>query len=228
MLTYAQFAERLARGPLKNTSAVDETNLGEICPDYAATVLNLTNQGLVDLTTRLPLIKRLVDLTFVADQFVYNMAVASAYLDTTGLDTFVDAEFVKILDVYDSDGKRYQPNSGGHITTPLFNTVRFSAAYRDDDGAFYIGPTVRLQYQALHTPITVSDNIDLPPNLVAALQQFVASQYITDMGGKDHSRRGDELFALYLRSVTEDVIGNVSGTSEVEGQYDRFVDGGWV
>ena len=78
MLTYIQFAERLARGQLKNTAAVENTNLGEICPDYVDTVLSLTNQGLVDISTRLPLIKRLVDLTFVAGQNVYALAVAGS------------------------------------------------------------------------------------------------------------------------------------------------------
>jgi len=229
MLTYIQFAERLARGQLKNTSAVDETNLGEICPDYTATILNLTNQGLLDITTRLPLIKKLVDLTFVTDQYVYPLVVAGAYLDTTtnDLDAFVDETFVKVLDVYDADGTRYQPNTGGHITTPTYNSLRFSADYRDSTKSVYIGPKVRIQYQAKHLEIDDSENIDLPPNMIAALQLFVASQYISDMGSKEHVQRGDGYYALYLRQVGEDVINNTSGTSEVE-EHDRFTDNGFV
>ena len=225
MITYTQFMEKLARGQLKNTSAVDQSNLGEICPDYHDTILSLTNQGLIDITTRMVLIRKLVDLTFVTDQFVYPLTNGAAYLDTTGLDTFVDDAFVKVLNVYDADGKRYQPNTGGHIISPIYNSLRFTAAYMDTDTG--IGPTVRIQYQSKHLGITESDSIDLPPNLIYALQLFVASQYISDMGGKEHSIRGDNYYAAYLRHVTEDVILNTSGTSETE-EDSRFFDSGFV
>jgi hypothetical protein len=227
MITYANFAERLARGQLKNTAAVEDTNLGEICPDYTDTILNLTNQGLVDITTRLPLLRRLVDLTFVTDQFAYPLTDASlaTYLDDSETDTFVEASFVKVLDVYDADGKRYQPNSGGHIITPIYDTLRFTSAMMDSDTG--IGPKVRIQYQAKHLEITDVDSIDLPPNMIAALQLFVASQFISDMGGKEHTIRGDGYLALYMRHVAEDEVRNTSGTSEVE-MDTRFADNGFV
>ena len=237
-IAYSLFAERLARGQLKNTAAVEETNLGEICPDYAATILSLTNQGLVDISTRLPLIRKLIDLTFVTDQFVYPLNDASAlYLDDSLTETFVEEAFVKVLDIYDSTGdlylpsagKRYEPNTNGHITTPTFDSIRFSAAYIDPDNSAYIGPKIRIQYQAKHLEITADDDIiSLPPNLVAALQLYVAAQYISDMGGKEQIARGDGYMALYLRHVGEDVLLNTSGTSEVENQTDRFTDSGWV
>ncbi len=228
MVTYTQFVERLTRSQLKNTPAADNTNLGELCPDYAATILNLTNRGLVDITSRQPLIKKLVDLTFVDDQFSYPMVVAGDYLDTTGLDAFVDDAFVKVLDVYDADGRRYQPNSGGHITTPVYNVVRFTAAMMDETTG--IGPKVRLQYQAKHLEIGTDDEANeilIPPNMIEALQLYVASMYISDMGGKDNIARGDGYFALYLRHVAEDIEFNTSGTSEVE-EDPRFLDAGFV
>lgn len=229
MITYAQFMEQLARGQLKNTSAVEQTNLGEICPDYQATVLTLTNQGLVDITTRLPLIRKLIDLTFVADQSEYPLDDGSAaYLDDSLTEAFIEEAFVKLLDVYDSDGRRYQPNTGGHITSPKFNSVRFSDAYMDADDTSYIGPKVRLQYQAKHLTIVGDDDeITLPPNLVTALQLYVASQYLIDMGGKEVMARGDGYYALFLRYVVEDVVSNISGTSEVE-EDPRFLDAGFV
>ncbi len=234
MVTYVDFMERLARGQLKNTAAVEKTNLGEICPDYHDTILNLTNQGLVDITTRLVLVRRLVDLTFVTDQFLYPLVVAASYLDTTGLSTFVDEAFVKVLEVYkvdrelniyNTDGRLYQPNTGGHIITPVYNSLRFTEAIMDPDTG--IGPKIRIQYQAKHDVITVGDDIDLPPNLIMALQLFVASQYISDIGGKENEKRGDNYYALYLRHVTEDEIRNTSGTSEVE-EDARFFNSGFV
>ena len=85
MITFAQFSERLARGQLKNTAAVDDTNLGEICPEYEDTILSLTNQGLVDLSTRFPLITKQVDLTFVEGQHVYQLVQSNVgiFLDST-------------------------------------------------------------------------------------------------------------------------------------------------
>ena len=41
MISFAQFSGRLAKAQLKNMSAVDDINLGEIRPDYEATVLSL-------------------------------------------------------------------------------------------------------------------------------------------------------------------------------------------
>lgn len=234
MTTYTEFAEKLARGQLKNTSAVEQTNLGEICPDYSDTIRNLTNQGLVDITTRLPLIRKLVDLTFVDGQALYPLdsAALNTYLDDTDSDVaaFIEDAFVKILDVYDANGVRYQPNTGGHITTPVYNSVRFSAAYMDSNDFTYIGPKIRIQYQAKHVEILVGDignEINLPPNMIAALQLYVAAAYIADMGGKENVKRGDGYFALYLRHVTEDQIRNTSGTSEVE-EDSRFYDNGFV
>lgn len=230
-ITYIQFAEKLARGKLKNTSAVEESNLGEICPDYTPTILSLTNQGLLDITTRLPLIRKLVDLTFVDGQALYplNNDGLSTYLDDTANDigAFIEDSFVKLLDVYNDEGRRYQPNSGGHITTPVYNSVRFSAAYMDPSDSTYIGPKVRLQYQAKHLEILENGTIDLPPNMIEALQLFVASQYIGDMGGKEHVIKGDGYFAMYLRHVDEDVMLNTTGTSETE-EDPRFADNGFV
>lgn len=232
MVTFTNFMERLARGQLKNTSAVEDTNLGEICPNYTATILNLTNQGLVEISTKLPIIRKLVDLTFVADQALYVLDAdgLNTYLDDTDSDVaaFIEDTFVKILDVYDADGKRYQTNTGGHITTPFYNSVRFSAAYMDADDATYIGPKVRIQYQAKHLEIVNDDDvISLPPNLIMALQLFVAANYLGDMGGKEHVIRGDGYMALFLRHLSEDEFRNVSGTSEVE-EDDRFTSKGFV
>lgn len=224
MVTFIKFMERLARGELKNTSAVEETNLGEICPDYHGTILSLTNQGLVEISTRLPLIRKLVDLTFVDEQSTYGILASnlSSFLDDTDTDPFIDDAFVKILDIFDEDGVRYQTNTGGHIISPTFNTLRFTTSIMED-----IGPKIRLQYQAKYVEIDEDGNIDLPPNLVTALQLFVASHYISDMGSKEHIERGDGYFALFLRHVSEDEIRNTSGTSEIEEDM-RFWDNGFV
>jgi len=227
MVTYVQFAERLARGQLKNQSAVEDTNLGEICPDYAASILNLTNQGLVEISTRLPVVRKLVDLTFVDGQYLYPLVIGAlaTYLDHSETEPFLDDSFVKVLDIYAADGTRHQPNTGGHIITPVYDTLRFTAAIMDETTG--IGPKVRVQYQAKYVTILEDGEINLPPNLITALQLWVAGRYFSDMGGKEHALVGDNYYAMFLRQVTEDEVRNTSGTSEVEADT-RFYDSGFV
>tara|TARA_R110000823_G_scaffold12076_16_gene40592 strand:- start:173 stop:844 length:672 start_codon:yes stop_codon:yes gene_type:complete len=223
MITFAQFSERLARGQLKNTSAVDDTNLGEICPEYEDTILSLTNQGLVDLSTRFPLITKQIDLTFVPGQHVYQLDSnnVGVFLDEAYTDTFDDT-FVRVLDIWDTNGSRHPHDTNGHIMTPVYNSLRFSTDKMDE-----LGEKVRIRYQARHAGIDADANIDIPPNLETALQLFVASLYISHMNGPDHSAKGDSYFAAYLRHIGEDEQRNTSSVSEID-QDTRFTDRGFV
>ena len=223
MITFEKFSQRLAHGQLKNTSAVDDTYKDEIDSAYLPTVLDLTNQGLVDLSTRFPLITRQVDLVFQPDQHVYklNSANVGSFLIDTDTDPFED-NFVKILDIFDEDGCRYTHDTNGHIMTPTYDTLRFSKSIMED-----LGDKVRVRYQAKHPTIGLEDNIDIPPNLVTGLQLFVASLYISHMNGPDHTIKGDSYFAAYLRHIGEDETRNTSSTSEVNLDT-RFCDRGFI
>tara|TARA_B110000211_G_C13982263_1_gene509985 strand:- start:204 stop:875 length:672 start_codon:yes stop_codon:yes gene_type:complete len=223
MITFAQFSERLARGQLKNTAAVDDTNLGEICPEYEDTILSLTNQGLVDLSTRFPLITKQIDLTFVDSQYVYQLVQSNVgvFLDDAYTDVFED-NFVRVLDIWDADGKRHPHDTNGHIMTPVYNSLRFSASKMEE-----LGEKVRIRYQSKHAGIDADANIDIPPNLETALQLFVASLYISHMNGPDHSAKGDSYFAAYLRHIGEDEQRNTSSVSEIQ-EDTRFNDRGFV
>ena len=223
MITFAQFSERLARGQLKNTSAVEDTNLGEISPEYEDTILSLTNQGLVDLSTRFPLITKQIDLTFIPGQHVYQLDSnnVNVFLDETYTDLFED-NFVRVLDIWDTNGTRHPHDTNGHIMTPVYNSLRFSTDKMDE-----LGEKVRIRYQAKHAGIDADANIDIPPNLETALQLFVASLYISHMNGPDHSAKGDSYFAAYLRHIGEDEQRNTSSVSEID-QDSRFTDRGFV
>lgn len=232
MITFDSFSQRLAFGQLKNTAAVDEQTPGVIRPEYDETVLALTNQGLTDLSTRFPIIKGLVDLTFVANQNIYPLTEANASivpLTDSDDDAFLDDEFVKILDLFDANGDRHTVNTNGHIMTPSFNTLRFTDAKITEftDIAFPDPARVRIRYQKKHPTITSIGTINLPPNLETALQLFVASLYISHMGGPDHSAKGDSYYAAYLRHIGEDEMKDLSSTSEVE-EGDKFTDRGCV
>ena len=105
MISFAQFTERLARAQLKNMSAVDDTNLGEIRPDYEATVLSLTNEALTTLSTKFPLFKLQVDLTLDPAKQEYSFDTDTSLLTMVESSQTYDSErFIKILNVYNSDG----------------------------------------------------------------------------------------------------------------------------
>lgn len=225
MITFEKLTQRLARGQLKNTAAVDDSNRGFICPEYEDTILELANQGLVDLSTRFPLITRQIDLIFADGVYVYPMVASDVdgyHLDDSLTGEPFSDDFLKIIDIIDGNGDIHAYDTNGHIMTPTFNSLRFTAAKMEE-----LGEKVRIRYQVKHPEITAADNINIPPNLETALQLFVASLYISHMNGQEHSQKGDSYFAAYLRHIGEDETKNTSSTSEVELDT-RLTDRGFV
>lgn len=222
MLTFENFTKRLATGQLKNTSATLDSEVGVINPEYIETLLELTNQGLEDISMRMPILFGYVDLTFVEGQNIYAMAEDAAYLTDTDVGEFKHDHFVKVLEIQHDKGKAKTPKTDGHIQSPSYDTLRFS-----NDTMKAIGPKVRIKYQKKHPIIDVSGSIVVPPNLYTALQLFVASLYISHMGSPEHTAKGDAYYATYLRHLNQDELNNTSQTSEVL-EDTRFEDRGFV
>lgn len=224
MISFVQLCERLARGQLKNTAAVDDTNLGEIVPTYIGTILSLTNQGLVDLSTRFPLITKQVDLVFQPDVYMYPMieAAVGTYLDISQTEAFLEEDFIKVLNIWDEKGVDQPIDTNGHIMTPTYNSLRFTKSKMTE-----LGEKCRIRYQAKHPEIFENDGIEIPPNLENALQLFVSSMYLSHMNGPEQSVKGDAYYAAYLRAVGEDEARNMSSTSEIH-EDTRFQDRGFV
>lgn len=231
MIMFEVFSQRLANGQLKNTSAVDESNLGVICPEYENTVLSLTNQGLIDLSNRFPLFKGQVDLTFVSGQNIYPLVEANVgvFLTDSAEEPFTDDGFIRVLDVFDAQGDRHTINTNGHLMMPSYNTLRVTEAKITEftDTAFPDPARIRIRYQKKHEEVTVNSEIHLPPNLEIALQLYVAALYISHMGGPEHSAKGDSYYAAYLRHIGENESKDLSSTSEVE-ESNKFQERGFV
>jgi hypothetical protein len=227
-MNFKEFRKKLAHGQLKNTSAVDDAQKGDIDPQYYDTIRSLTNEGLIDISTRKPIIHKLVDLTFEDGRNVYPMVDGSSYLDDTGLDSFAGDQLVKILEIQDSAGFPHTPDSDGHILTPSYNSLRFTSVMMAE-----LGEKVRIRYQALHPEIPDDPelwddfDIQIPPSLLSALQLYVAGLYISHMNGQEHSAKGDSYYGAYLREMGEDTLNNNSSTSEVH-EDTRFADRGFV
>lgn len=222
MLTFKDFTKRLARAQLKNTSAVADQQDGEIHPDSEAQILELVNEGLEDLTMRMPILKNLITLNLDQSKNVYLMDESETAIDGTFLLPFNNNQFVGVLQITDSDGRDYQPKTSGQIMCPSHKTLRFS-----DEMLMKLGTSVTVEYQMKHPPIGEDDNIEIPPNLYNALQLFVASLYYSHMGSPEHTKKGDAYFATYLRHLNTDQTDNISQTSEVL-EDTRFEDRGFV
>ena len=223
MISFAQFCGKLARAELKNMSAVDDTNLGEIRPDYTETVLSLTNQALTTISTKFPLFKLQVDLALDVAKQQYSFDTDELLLTPVEFGEVYDPErFIKILNVYNADGDDVLTDVNGHVTVPAYNKIRFTTAKLIE-----LEPTVRIRYQARHPEIAEADGIEIPPNLETALQLLVASLYIGQMNGPEHTAKGDGYYAAYLRHIGEDQMQNNSSTSEIETD-NRFSSRGFV
>lgn len=227
-MTFDELCKKLAHGQLKNTSAVSDAQAGSIDPQYQETIRSLANQGLKEISTKKPVITRLVDLTFEEGRNTYPLMDGASYLDDTGLDTFSADELVQVREIQDEQGFPHTPDSDGHILTPSYNTLRFTSVMMSE-----LGEKVRIRYQALHPEIPEDNTqwatfqISIPPGLHTALQLYVASLYISHMNGPEHSTKGDAYFGAYLREMGEDTLNNNSSTSEVH-EDTRFVDRGFV
>lgn len=222
-MLFTDFTTKLALGQLKNTAAVDDQDLGELNPGHEDQILELTNQGLTDISTRLKLFENTYALSFVPGQNTYP-------LNETFNPVFTD--FVRLLsvhgvykgmDVIPENEKSFIPKTNSQITMPSPHSVRFTDKFMNE-----YGPAVDLKFQTCHPQINVSDAMELPYHLYEALALYVSGLYLSHMGGEEHTAKGDSYYGLYLRMMGEDVQENKSQTSEVVDEDSRFQDRGFV
>lgn len=222
-MLFSDFTLKLARGQLKNTAVVDDQDLGEINPGHEDQLLELTNQGLIDISTRMKLFETTYALTFVPSQNIY---VLDSNLDASFTDyvRLLSVHGVhKDLDVIPENEKTFIPKSNSQITMPSPFSVRFSDKFMED-----YAPAVDLKFQTKHPAIALDGTMQLPHHLYEALVLYVAGLYLSHMGGEEHTAKGDSYYGLYLRMMGEDVIENKSQTSEVLDEDTRFQDRGFV
>lgn len=222
-MLFTDFTLKLARGQLKNTAIVDDQDLGEINPGHEDQLLELTNQGLIDISTRMKLFESTYALTFITDQNIYT-------LDTNL--NIVFADYIRLLSVHavykdleviPENEKTFIPKSNSQITMPSPFSVRFTDKFMTN-----YAPAVDLKFQTKHPIITYSDTMQLPHHLYEALALYVSGLYLSHMGSEEHTAKGDSYYGLYLQMMGNDIIENKSQTSEVLDEDTRFSDRGFV
>lgn len=214
-LSFEDFLTKLARGQLKNTAATDDQQDGIIAPKYEEQLLELTNQGLTDITTKKKLFENFATLSFVDGQNLYVLPT----------DAGEDYEnMVRVLEVATADGRKHTPKSNANILMPSPESLRFSTQFMKTypDG-------VEVRFQISHPEVeSVTGEINLPKHLFEALVLYVAGLYLSHMGGEENTAKGDSYYGLYLRMLNDDTIDNASGTSELVDEDTRFQDRGFV
>lgn len=222
-MLFTDFTRKLALGQLKNTAVVDDQDAGEINPGHEDQLLELTNQGLADISTRMKLFEDIFALSFVQGQNIYPL---TATFDLA----FTD--YVRLLSVHavpatlepiPENERIFIPKSNAQITMPSPFTVRFTDKFMLD-----YGPAVDLKFQTKHPKIELDDEMQLPIHLYEALALYVSGLYLSHMGGQEHTAKGDSYYGLYLKMMGEDIIENKSQTSEVVDEDVRFHDRGFV
>lgn len=222
-MLFTDFTLKLARGQLKNTGAVDDQDLGEINPGHINQLLELTNQGLIDISTRMKLFEATYALTFVSGQNIYllNSTLDAIFADYVRMLSIQAVP--KNLEVIPDNEQTFVPKTGSLITMPSPFSIRFSNQFMED-----YAPAVDLKFQVKHPVIDINSTMQLPHHLYEALALYVSGLYLSHMGGAEHTAKGDSYYGLYLRMMGEDIIENKSQTSEVLDEDTRFYDRGFV
>lgn len=222
-MLFTDFTMKLARGQLKNTAVVDDQDLGEINPGHEEQLLELTNQGLIDISTRMKLFESTYALSFVLGQNIYvlNSTLDASFTDYVRLLSVHGVH--KDLETIPENEKIFIPKTNSQITMPSPFSVRFTDKFMED-----YAPAVDLKFQTKHPEITISDSMILPHHLYEALALYVSGLYLSHMGGELHTAKGDSYYGLYLKMMGEDIIENKSMTSELVDEDTRFQDRGFV
>lgn len=222
-MLFTDFVTKLAHGQLKNTAVVDDQDFGEINPGHEDQLLELTNQGLTDISTRMKLFESTFALSFVPGQNIYPLTPVFdvAFQDYVRLLSIHGVH--KDLDIIPENEKTFIPKTNSQITMPSPYSVRFTDKFMED-----YTPAVDLKFQTKHPTILVTGTMELPHHLYEALALYVSGLYLSHMGGEEHTAKGDSYYGLYLKMMGDDVIENKSQTSELVDEDTRFQDRGFV
>lgn len=222
-MLFRDFTLKLTYGQLKNTAIVDDQDLGEINPGHEDQLLNLTNQGLIDISTRMKLFEATYALTFITDQNIYTLDRNLNIVFTDYIRLLSVHAVYKDLEILPENEKTFIPKSNSQITMPSPFSVRFTDKFMAN-----YAPAVDLKFQTKHATITYGDTMYLPHHLYEALALYVSGLYLSHMGGEENTAKGDSYYGLYLKMMGDDVIENKSQTSEVLDEDVRFSDRGFI
>lgn len=218
-----EFTNRLAYGPLRNTSYVDDSDKSLIKPEHRNAVVFNLNQGLTNLFSRLVLrekellIQRVDPVTYyyLRKEFALSNDDSTAplkYIDDSATGDY-EEDLIKILSVYDDEGKEVPLNDETQslsVFTPEFDCLQITAVHKNT--------TFSVVYQAKHDVIIGTDPCDqihIPPYLEEALILYVAGKMVLNFNDDANQAKGQNFLMQYESALNETRMLNLGPTSEV-------------
>ena len=196
-----EILDSLAGSELANLNCVVD---GVVLEAKIPAIVTAINIGLVKLHTRFQLKKRLLSISVVSTQLVYNLVSANAVsVDVGGYildadDPFTD-DLIKILTITDSEGAdvRFDGFNGVMLLSP--KSFRFAEAPEDD--------TYIIEYVARPAKVVyVNDTdieVDLPDAYLPPLLAYIASRFYSPVGIALDSNRSSLDVSYLQRYETE-------------------------
>lgn len=196
-----EILDSLAGSELANLNCVVD---GVVLEAKIPAIVTAINIGLVKLYTRFQLKKRLLSISVVSTQLVYNLVSANAVsVDVGGYildadDPFTD-DLIKILTITDSEGAdvRFDGFNGVMLLSP--KSFRFAEAPEDD--------TYIIEYVARPAKVVyVNDTdieVDLPDAYLPPLLAYIASRFYSPVGIALDSNRSNLDVSYLQRYETE-------------------------
>lgn len=217
-----EFIENLCLGELSNLYIGLQGQV-EIHPQNKAKLINYINQGLVALYSRFVLLKK--ELIVIGSDSIsiyhleskYSISSGSAkvkYIDDTCCETFRD-DLIKIIAVHNSDGREFPLNQKKDLEslhTPSWNSLQIPHAIE--------GQPYFVMYQAKPVKISASPDgcvdLNIPPLMIEALYNFVASKVYSHMNGDNNKASATEYMSIFDSKCLQLQVNDLGSESETQ------------
>ena len=229
----------LSYGVLSNLSVGGEGS-GVIPDAKHAALITHTNSGLKALHSRFPLIeKEVIVRTYVGiteDRLLKIYAdqdpsvVDQKYIADTVSAPFL-GDVMKILEVYNVEGERLplnEPMEVNSLFTPYFDTLHILSPETTGDlhVLYWAGPA-HLDPGNVNGPADLTQNFELPPVLVPALEAWIGHKVYAAMAGAEMSAKAIAQLQIYDR-ICNDVEARDLVTSSLTGERTKLDDRGFA
>lgn len=234
-MNLTEYMSSLAQGKLYNTSLSDEGNVRAGTEDR---YVYLINEGLTRLHSRFFLRENAMMILLYDHITTYELSSkysltlnppvapgqVSFILDTVA-QPFVD-DVLKVMHVYKHSGEELplnDRNQSHSCFTPRNNVLIVNSPVE--------GSILSILYQAKHPRVSLDDSgtndIQIPDQLVGALDAYVAHSQYNSIGSQDSSYRANEQYQMYENICSEFLLTDSGGISNSTTNQ-VFQKNGWI
>lgn len=239
MFYLQELFDDLAHGVFANM-AIGQSQTTMLSPAEYPRVVNLVNQGLLDIYTQLPMKMKEFDVyqregittyylrpAYVGDP---NAGNPNIYIDGTGVDP-VNGDIIKLVSAVDEEGNKMYLNDRRypeHIFTPEPDILKMTIGD--------ILHVITFTYQASYPRIIVVEGfdpltyvLDFPHYIKKALLLYVASKYF--VGKAANAAEGQQtLSQTFMYQYIQEIAALQKNALDIRemAEPEQFTEGGWV